>query len=82
VGPALELALNEINDSLARAVGRLPLIQAHDSLKILQASLSAPMLNYVLRSSPCAGHQSPVAFDLLMSKALSRVLNIDLSDDQ
>ena len=82
VGNALDNALEKVNTAFARAVGRLHLIHAHDALKILQASLGAPKLNYMLRSSPCAGHSFLADFDSSLRQALSKVINVDLSDDQ
>ena len=82
VGPSLDEALNGHCENLSRAVGRLRLISSHDALYIIRHSLSAPKLNYILRTSPSAGHPALLTFDDTLRKALSSIINVDLSDRQ
>ena len=48
---------------LSRALGRLKLVSAHDSLVLLKKSLSAPKLLHTLRSACCVDHEFLCKFD-------------------
>ena len=80
VGPAMDYLLAAKCDNLDRAVGRLPLLSAHDSLLILKNSLSSPKLLYTLRTSPCVGHPGLDRFDAALRKALASVSNVVITD--
>lgn len=82
VGPSLDEALYGQCESLSRAVDRLKLITSHDSLTIIRHSLSAPKLNYILRTTPSAGHPALVKFDNTLRKALCSIVNVDFTDSQ
>ena len=69
-------------EDLARIISRLELISAHDALVLLKNSLSAPRLQFTLRSAPCVGHPHLQIFDNLLHTAASKVCNVTLSDDQ
>jgi len=77
VGSAISKSLKNFCETLSRAVGRLKLVSAHDSLVILRSSLGAPKLNFVLRSSPCASHLLLSGFDVVLRRALSTVINVE-----
>ena len=63
-------------------MSRLKLIFSHGSLTIIRHSLSAPKLNYILRTSPSAGHPVLVRFDYTLRKALCCIINVDFTDNQ
>jgi hypothetical protein len=65
-----------------RAVSRFEAISSHDALVLLRSSFSAPKLIHTLRSSSCFGHESLLSFDSLLCKALCKICNVSLSDDQ
>ena len=68
-------------DDLARAVGRLKDVAAHDALMLLTNCLSAPKLLHTLRSAHCEGHRLLQRFDDLQRSALS-ISNVSLTDEQ
>ena len=72
----LELRCND----LSRAINRLGLISSHDALVMLRVSLSAPKLQYILRSSPCTDHPRLNQFDALLRQGLSVISNSNISD--
>lgn len=78
-GIALADALSKKFVELSRGADRLSSIAAHDALTILRASISASRLTYILRSSPCVGHDMLTAFDKLFCSCLSRICNVDLA---
>ena len=41
-----------------------------------------PKLQYILRTSPCAGNPLLSAFDDVLRRGLSKILNVDLGDSQ
>ena len=81
-GSLMDSSLSTQCANLERAVNRLKLISAHDSLTILRNSLSAPKLNYILRASPCAGHTSLTTFDEILRQAICCIVNINLTEVQ
>jgi hypothetical protein len=81
-GSLMDATLRTQCANLERAVVRLKLLSAHDSLIILRHSLSAPKLNYILRAAPCAGHSSLSKFDTILRNAICSIVNVLLSDDQ
>jgi hypothetical protein len=82
VGSAMDECLRKRCADLDRAISRLELITAHDALVLLRSSFSAPKLQHTLRSSPCFGHQLLEHYDQRLRKALCKICNIALSDDQ
>ena len=78
----MDRSLLKFQENFSRASKRLHLISSHDALIILQHCLYTSKLNYVLRTSPCAGHPTLSHCDDLLRKALSVVVNVQLSDDQ
>ena len=69
-------------NNLERVISRLELITSHDALVLLRASFSAPTMQHILRSSPCAGRVELTQFDALLRSALSKICNISLTDEQ
>ena len=55
---------------------------AHDSLVLLRNSLAMTKLLYLLRRADCSGDQLLEVFDSTLRAGLSKVLNVDLNDDQ
>jgi hypothetical protein len=82
IGPAMEAMLEGCRESLERSASKLKIISSHDALIILKFSLGAPKLTFTLRSSPCAGHPLLQSYDSSLRRALSAVVNVDLTDDQ
>jgi hypothetical protein len=82
VGPAMDMCLSKRCDELELASSRLEVIEAHDALVLLRASFNAPKLQHLLRASPCSGHTLLSKFDMLLRAALSKICNVNLSDDQ
>ena len=81
-GQALTAALVNKLEVLQTAVDRLRHVPAHDALVLLRSSFSAPRLLHILRCSPCHGHPALSAFDDLLRKGVSLILNSKLSDIQ
>ena len=81
-GSAMDAELAKRCAALERAVDRLQHISSHDALVLLKNCLSAPKLMHTLRSACCHGHESLVKFDHLQRSALSRICNVDLTDNQ
>ena len=77
---ALSRALDARCSDLARASNRLKLLSTHDALLILKHSLSSPKVLYLLRCSPCTGHDALDVFDANLRLALSGITNVDISD--
>lgn len=81
-GPAMSECLSNRCAELSRAIDRLKLVSAHDALLLLRTCLSASRILYTLRSSHCEDHALLEEFDGLQRSALSRICNVDLTDDQ
>ena len=60
---------------------RLSYMPAHDSLFLLKNALAIPKLMYILCSSPCFDNDELINYDNDLRNMLSKILNIDLSDD-
>jgi len=67
---------------LTTAIERLSLLSAHDALILFKTSFSAPKMMHPMRCSPCTNHPSLEAYDILLSKGISVIANLDLSDVQ
>ena len=65
---------------LERSVERLSLLQAHDGLCLLRSALAIPKLQYILRTSPCAGNPLLSTFDKVLRCGLSTIHNVNLND--
>ena len=81
-GKAVNTALQTMIKDLERSVERLSLLQAHDALCLLKNALDMPELQYILRTSPCAGNPLLSAFDDDLRRGLYKILNVDLNDSQ
>ena len=81
-GKAVNTALQVKIRELERSIERLSLLQAHDALCLLKNALAMPKLQYILRTSPCAGNPLLSAFDDVLRRGLSKILNVDLNDSQ
>ena len=81
-GKAQDAAIQQKIDELDRAMKRLSLLHAHDALALLKNSLAMPKLLYLLRTADCSGNQLLDVFDSTLRAGLSKVLNVDLNDDQ
>ena len=76
---AINTALQAKIKNLERSVKRLSLLQAHDALCLLKNALAMPKLQYILRTSPCAGNPLLSGFDDVLRRGLSKILNVDLN---
>ena len=81
-GAAMDTALKDRCNDLARIVERLKLLTAHDALVLLRCSFSAPRVLHTLRSSPCAHHPALDIFDQLLRTGITAITNLNLSDGQ
>jgi hypothetical protein len=81
-GEAMDRALSNRCDDLARAASRLSLITAHDALILLRASLSTPKLIHTLRSAPCASHPALDRYDGILRSCIGTITNTELTDIQ
>ena len=61
-GPEQDRRLEDCCVNLTTAIRRMELIEAHDALVLLRSSFCAPKMQYILRCSPCYGHQA-LSFD-------------------
>jgi hypothetical protein len=78
---AMSTILSEKLRDLQRAAGRLTSVAAHDALILLRASVGAPKLMHVLRSSPCTDHAILCDIDSVLRQCLCDIVNVNLSDD-
>ena len=53
----------------------------HDALLLLCPSFAIPKILYLLRMSPCLRSTKLLEFDLLLRSIVSKVINVNLSDD-
>ena len=81
-GRAQDAAIQQKIEELDRAMKRLSLLHAHDSLALLKNSLAMPKLLFLLRTADYSGNQLLEVFDITLRAGLSKVLNVDLNDDQ
>ena len=75
------MALRTKLEDLNRAMSRLTMLHSHDALVLLKNSLSSPKLLYTLRTSECCDSPVLPQIDAALRDGLSRILNVDLSDD-
>ena len=63
---------------------RLSVLHAHDSLTLLKNSLAMPKLLFLPRTAACSGNPLLEVFDTdsTLRAGLSKVLNVDLNEDQ
>ena len=78
---ALDNALEARYDDLDRAISRLKLLSAHDTL-LLRAFFSAPKIMHILRCSSGSDHTRLLQFYLSLRRGLSVIINTDLTDIQ
>ena len=82
-GPELDRKLEKCCTDLSTPIRRLELIEAHDALVLLRYRLfCVPMMQYILRRSPCYGHQALNEFDVLLKEGLSLITTCDFSEPQ
>ena len=81
-GRAVDKVLWEKIADIEWSVERLSLMQAHDALCLQNKALAMPKLQYILRTSPCAGNPLLSTFDGVLCNDLSKILNIKLNDSQ
>ena len=62
-GTAQDAAIQQKIEDLDRAMKRLSLLHAHDSLVLLKKSLAMPKLLFLLRTADCSGNQLLEALD-------------------
>ena len=67
-------------EDLKRAVDRLSLLSAQDTLLLPRVSFSAPRVQRLLRCSPSVDNPAFDLFDGHLRSALSRITNTSLSD--
>jgi len=79
-GPVLDKTWSDRCDDLARTVDRLATLGSQDALILLRSSFSAPKVLHLLCCSPSVSHPSIDGFDSLLSSAIERITNSDLSD--
>ncbi len=81
-GPMMDRMLQERCDDIERATNRLQLLPSHDAMILLKASLCAPKIQHILRSSPCAGNPKLEMFDEHLKRSTNAITNSDLTDAQ
>ena len=81
-GPSLNDALYARCGELSKAIGRLIMLPAHDTLTLLKSSFSAPKIIHTLRCSPCFGNEALEQFDNLLRSGLFTITNLAVSDPQ
>jgi len=79
-GKAQDIQLK--TDDLSRALDRLQHLHTHDALVILKNSLAIPKLLYLLRTSECCDNPLLSQFDATLRTGLTKILNVDLNEDQ
>ena len=67
---------------LENAISRLQELNSHDGLTILRNSLGIPQMQYILRTSNCAGRSELTEFDEKLRSRLVDILNVKLTDSQ
>ena len=81
-GPALDKAWADRCADLTRAVARLHLVGAQESLILMRASFSSPKVLHLLRCSPSVSHPALSDFDSLLRTAIEQITNSSLTDSQ
>ena len=81
-GTAVDKALTDKISELARAIGRLTLLHAHDALCLLRIALAMPKLLCILSTAPRTENKLLQVFDDSLRKGLTSILSGDISDDQ
>ena len=79
---AMEATLKEKIRLLENAISRLQELNSHDGLTILRNSLGIPKMQYILRTSNCAGRPELTEFDEKLRSGLVDILNVELTDSQ
>ena len=80
MGPAMDKILAKRCTELERVLSRLELLAAQDALLILRTAFGSPKMLNVLRSSPCAEHDTLNKFDSLLRSGISSITNCVLND--
>ena len=78
----MEVTLKEKIRLLENAIRRLQELNSHDGLTILRNSLGIPKMQYILRTSNCAGRPELTDFDEKLRSGLVDILNVELTDSQ
>src|SRR6218665_2490288 len=81
-GIALDATLEDHCRVLSRALKRLIKLPSQNALILLRSSFGATKLSYLLRCSPCLGHQSLEIYDELLRQGLQSIVNCPMSDYQ
>ena len=81
-GVALDMALDDRCEDLARAVDRLSANGSQDTLILLRSSFSAPNVLHILRCCPSADHPSLSKSDRLLRHSVQQITNSTLSEIQ
>jgi len=81
-GKGQDTAITREIEELDSAMKRLTLLHMHDALTLLKNSLTMPKVLYLLRTADCSGNQLLERFDDTLRSGISRVLNVDLDNDQ
>ena len=81
-GAAMNSVLEKKLCDFKRASDRLQMISSHDALILMRASCSAPRLMHLLRSSPCAGHNTLPIIDNTLRSCLINITNVNINDEQ
>ena len=76
---AVDAALLGKLTSLICMLEKLDHLDAHESLFLLKNCLAIPKLTYILRTSVCYNSAVLVQYDLAISNALEKILNISLT---
>jgi len=81
-GKAQDMAIQHKIDDFSRALERLQHLHTHDALVILKNSLAISKLLYLLSTSECCDSLLMSQFDDTLRTGLTKILNVDLNDDQ
>ena len=81
-GQAVDSVLRAKLDALKLSVKRLSHLPSHDAFFLLKNSLSIPKLQYILRTSPCAGNPILTDLDNTLKQGLSVILNVEFNTSQ
>src|SRR6218665_3234064 len=81
-GIALDATLEDHCRVLSRALKRLIKLPSQNALILLRSSFGATKLSYLVRFSPCLGHQSLEKYDELLRQGLQSIVNCPMSDYQ
>ena len=77
-----DTALRQKIKDLDKVISRLTLLHLYDALTLHKNSINMLKLLYTLRTCECSGNPLLDEFDRCLRDGLTRILNVNMNDDQ